>query len=81
VRRRLALLLVVAAAAAPAAAAAQPAAVVVAPAKTCGAGYVHAYLRWGEKCLRAGEFCKIGNREYLRYGFTCPPTGHLRRRR
>lgn len=48
--------------------------------KTCGAGYVHAYLSWGEKCLRAGEFCKVGNSEYLRYGFYCPPTGHLRRR-
>jgi len=50
------------------------------PAKTCGAGYVHARLSWGEKCLRAGEFCKVGNREYLRYGFSCPATGHLRRR-
>jgi hypothetical protein len=49
-------------------------------AKTCGAGYVHAKLSWGEKCLRAGEFCKIGNREYLKYGFYCPSTGHLRRR-
>ena len=48
--------------------------------KTCGAGYVHAYLSWGEKCLRAGEFCKVGNREYRRYGFYCPATGHLRRR-
>ena len=48
--------------------------------KTCGAGYVHANLTWGEKCLRAGEFCKVGNREYLRYGFYCPPSGHLRRR-
>lgn len=54
----------------------QPAAI----AKTCGAGYVHAYLSWGEKCLRAGEFCKIGNSEYRRYGFYCPSTGHLRRR-
>jgi hypothetical protein len=49
-------------------------------AKRCSAGYVHARLSWGEKCLRAGEFCKIGNREYLRYGFYCPATGHLRRR-
>jgi hypothetical protein len=48
--------------------------------RTCGAGYVHAYLPWGEKCLRAGEFCKVGNRAYRRYGFYCPPTGHLRRR-
>jgi hypothetical protein len=51
-----------------------------AAAKTCGPGYVHAYLSWGEKCLRAGEFCKVGNREYLKYGFYCPATGHLRRR-
>ncbi len=46
----------------------------------CGAGYVAANLPWGHKCLRAGEFCKIGNRAYARYGFTCPSTGHLRRR-
>jgi hypothetical protein len=52
----------------------------VAAAKTCGPGYVHANLSWGEKCLRAGQFCKVGNREYLRYGFVCPATGHLRRR-
>jgi hypothetical protein len=49
--------------------------------KTCGRGYVHAYLSWGEKCLRAGQFCKVGNREYLKYGFYCPRSGHLRRRR
>jgi len=49
-------------------------------AKTCGHGYVHARLSWGEKCLRAGEFCKVANREYLKYGFYCPATGHLRRR-
>jgi hypothetical protein len=48
--------------------------------KTCSASYVLAHLSWGDKCLRAGEFCKVGNREYLRYGFYCPPTGHLRRR-
>lgn len=49
-------------------------------AKTCGAGYVSAHLSWGDKCLRAGEFCKVGNREYLRIGFYCPASGHLRRR-
>jgi hypothetical protein len=48
--------------------------------KTCSAGYVRANLSWGVKCLRAGEFCKVGNREYLKYGFYCPATGHLRRR-
>jgi len=46
----------------------------------CGAGYVAASLPWGHKCLRAGEFCKVGNAAYGRYGFTCPSTGHLRRR-
>jgi hypothetical protein len=58
---------------------AQPA-VPVALTKTCGPGYVHANLSWGEKCLRTGQFCKVANREYLRYGFICPPSGHLRRR-
>ena len=52
----------------------------VAIAKTCGAGYVRANLPWGVKCLRAGEFCKVGNPAYHRYGFTCPATGHLKRR-
>ena len=46
----------------------------------CGAGYVSASLPWGSKCLRSGEFCKIGNVAYMRFGFTCPPSGHLRRR-
>ena len=46
--------------------------------RTCSAGYVHASLSWGEKCLRAGEFCKVGNLQYRRYGFTCPASGHLR---
>jgi hypothetical protein len=49
-------------------------------AKSCSSGYVHARLSWGHKCLRAGQFCKVGNREYLRYGFYCPRSGHLRRR-
>jgi hypothetical protein len=46
----------------------------------CGSGYVSANLPWGHKCLRAGEFCKVRNRSYLRYGFYCPSTGHLRYR-
>jgi hypothetical protein len=46
-------------------------------AKTCATGYVHATLSWGEKCLRAGEFCKIGNPEYHAYGFDCPADGLL----
>jgi hypothetical protein len=46
----------------------------------CSAGYVRASLPWGVKCLRAGEFCKIGNHAYYKYGFYCPATGHLKRR-
>ena len=46
----------------------------------CGAGYVSANLPWGHKCLRAGEFCKVGNKAYVRFGFTCPASGHLRKR-
>lgn len=49
--------------------------------RACGAGYVRAHLSWGDKCLRVGEFCKVGNAEYLKYGFSCPPSGHLRRRK
>jgi hypothetical protein len=49
-------------------------------AKHCSAGYVSASLPWGHKCLRAGEFCKVGNTAYLRYGYYCPPSGHLKRR-
>jgi hypothetical protein len=50
-----------------------------ATAKTCSAGYVHAKLSWGEKCLKAGQYCKIkGDREYHRYGFHCH-TGRLSR--
>src|SRR6266849_880039 len=45
--------------------------------KTCPPGYVHANLSWGEKCLREGEFCKVGNPEYHQYGFDCPASGHL----
>jgi len=45
----------------------------------CSSSYVTAHLSWGVKCLRAGEFCKLGNTEYRRYGFVCPATGHLRR--
>jgi hypothetical protein len=45
----------------------------------CSASYVSAHLSWGVKCLRAGEFCKVGNSQYRRYGFVCPATGHLKR--
>jgi hypothetical protein len=48
--------------------------------KTCGSGYVHANLSWGEKCLRAGQYCKKNkNREYHRYGFHCKRNGRLKR--
>jgi hypothetical protein len=41
-------------------------------AHTCSRGYVHAHLPWGQKCLRAGQFCKLdGDRYYHRYGFHC----------
>ena len=43
----------------------------------CSSGYVDAHLSWGEKCLRAGEFCTVGNAEYHAYGFDCPASGHL----
>jgi hypothetical protein len=43
----------------------------------CSSGYVTASLSWGVKCLRAGEFCTVGNVEYHAYGFTCPASGHL----
>src|SRR5437870_1984657 len=45
--------------------------------KYCPPGYVDANLSWGEKCLHAGEFCKVGNPEYHAYGFDCPADGHL----
>src|SRR2546429_321314 len=72
------LLLLVAVAAALVVAAASPARV-SAPAKVCSASYVHARLSGGDKCLRAGEYCRIkGAREYHRYHFNCHP-GRLSR--
>jgi hypothetical protein len=48
------------------------------PARTaCDPGYVQAQLSWGVRCLRVGEFCKVGNIEYHAYGFDCPPSGLL----
>jgi hypothetical protein len=46
-------------------------------AASCPAGYVEAQLSWGDKCLRSGEYCKVGNVQYRRYGFDCPASGHL----
>jgi hypothetical protein len=59
---------------------ARPIAAQLAATTQCGSGYVSAKLPWGHKCLRAGEFCKVGNRAYRKYGFVCPKSGHLRRR-
>jgi hypothetical protein len=46
-------------------------------ARACPAGYLDAQLSWGEKCLRTGEYCKVGNIEYHAYGFDCPASGLL----
>src|SRR6478609_2323765 len=43
----------------------------------CSSGYVDAHMSTGEKCLRTGEFCTVGDPEYHAYGFDCPSTGHL----
>jgi hypothetical protein len=49
------------------------------PAKSCARGFVHAKLSWGEKCLKAGQYCRSkGDREYHRYHFHCH-TGRLSR--
>ena len=40
--------------------------------KPCSAGWTHAALSWGHKCLRRGQFCKTyEDRQYHRYGFHC----------
>jgi len=57
-----------------------PAASAAPVASACSSSYVAASLPWGHKCLRAGEFCKVGNAAYRRYGFVCPASGHLVRR-
>jgi hypothetical protein len=46
--------------------------------KSCSAGYTHAVLPSGHKCLRAGQFCaRRYNSYYHRYGFHCKPNGRL----
>src|SRR5438128_2395992 len=41
-------------------------------AKTCHVGYVQANFPWGERCIRAGQYCKKAhNLEYADYGFQC----------
>jgi hypothetical protein len=47
-------------------------------AKSCSAGYVHAVLPTGHKCLRRGEFCaRRYDAIYHRYGFHCHRSGRL----
>ena len=79
-RKKLALLAVLAAAVATPLAVPVASATPIHATKTCSASYVHANLPWGDKCLRAGEFCKVGNASYRRYGFVCPSSGRLVRR-
>ena len=51
-----------------------------ASAKPCSAGYVHAVLPWGHKCLRDGQFCKVArDASYHRYGYHCHTGGRLSR--
>ncbi len=51
-----------------------------AEAKPCSAGYVHAALPWGHKCLRVGQSCKVsGDPSYHRHGFHCHTGGRLGR--
>jgi hypothetical protein len=48
--------------------------------KPCAAGYVHAGLSWGHKCLKEGQFCKVAaDGEYHRYRFHCHTGGRLSR--
>jgi hypothetical protein len=47
-------------------------------AKSCGAGYVHAVLLTGHKCLRRGQFCATRyDGIYHRCGFHCHRSGRL----
>lgn len=47
-----------------------------AQAKTCSARYTHATIAGEQKCLHAGERCKIADaRQYRRYAFTCTLVG------
>ena len=52
----------------------------VVAAKSCSAGYVHARMPSGHKCLRAGQFCsrkRSFQRVYHRKGFHCKRNRHL----
>ena len=49
-------------------------------AKACSAGWKHAVLPTGHKCLRAGQFCASrSDATYHRYGYHCH-TGRLVRK-
>lgn len=51
-------------------------------AKSCSAGWTHAVMPNGHKCLRAGQFCsnRAGfQRRYHSYGFHCKSNGRLTR--
>lgn len=49
-----------------------------ASAKTCYTGYTHATFFWGERCLRAGQYCKESrNAQYKKYRFKCSKAGKL----
>ena len=48
-------------------------------AKSCHRGYTHATFPWGERCIRAGQYCKkVRNPEYHKFGFQCV-NGKLRK--
>jgi hypothetical protein len=52
-----------------------------ASAKTCYAGYTLATFSWGQRCIRAGQFCKKArNPEYHKYKFQCV-NGELRKQK
>ena len=76
-RRSLAVAALAAAFLAPVAARADRAALASPSRAACSSSYVSAHLSWGDKCLRVGQACKVGNSEYHAYGFACLATGHL----
>lgn len=50
-----------------------------ATAKTCYQGYTLATFSWGQRCIRAGQYCKkVRNPEYHKYSFQCV-NGKLRK--
>jgi hypothetical protein len=43
----------------------------------CSSSFVSAVISGDPNCLRAGEFCSVGNVDYHCYGFDCSASGHL----